>query len=43
MEVDLRTVEGAVALVDDVVDPAAIERRTKRALGEVPLLVAAEL
>ena len=43
MQVDLRPVERAVALVDRVVDPAPVERRAERALGEVPLLVRAEL
>ena len=43
MQVDLRPVERAVALVDVVLDPAPLERRAQRALGEVPLLVGAEL
>ena len=43
VQVDLRPVERAVALVDDVLEPAAVERRLQRALGEVPLLVGAEL
>ena len=43
VQVDLRAVEGAVALVDRVRDPAPLERGAQRALGEVPLLVGAEL
>src|SRR5205823_6429182 len=36
-------VEGAVALVQLVLDPAPLERRLERGFGEVPLLVRAEL
>ena len=43
MQVDLRPVERAVAGVDRVLEPAAVERRLQRALGEVPLLLGAEL
>src|SRR5581483_6714031 len=43
VQVDLRTVEGPVALVDLVGDAAPLERRLQRALGEVPLLVGTEL
>ena len=42
VQVDLRPVERAVALVDAVLEAAAVERGAQRALGEVPLLVAAE-
>ena len=43
VQVDLRPVERAVALVQLVLEPAPLERRSQRALGEVPLLVGAEL
>ena len=43
MQVDLRPVERAVALVELVLEPAPLERRAQRGLGEVPLLVGAEL
>ncbi len=42
VQVDLRPVEGALALVDRVLDPVPLERRLERALGVVPLLVGAE-
>ena len=43
VQVDLRPVEGAFAGAEHVLDLVALERRLERALGEVPLLVAAEL
>ena len=42
LEVDLGTVERTVALVDDVLDAAALERRPERVLGAVPDLVGAD-
>ena len=42
VEVDLRPVERAVALVERVLEPSPLERCAESALGEVPLLVAAE-
>ena len=43
VQVDLRPVEGAVALVHDVLEPAPLERGGEGRLGDVPLLVGAEL
>ena len=43
VEVDLRPVERALALADAVREPAPLERRLQHALGEVPLLLGAEL
>src|SRR4051795_7064296 len=42
MQVDLRAVEGAVALVDAVVEVVGLERRLERALRVVPQLVGAD-
>ena len=43
VQVDLRAVEGAVARVEHVLEPAPVERGLQRRLGEVPLLLGAEL
>src|SRR5690348_14286011 len=43
MEIDLRPVERAVALVQLVLETAALESRLQSGLGEVPFLVGAEL
>ena len=43
MEVDLRAVERAVALVQVVLEALPLERRSQGAFGEVPLLVGSEL
>ena len=43
VQVDLRPVERALPLADEVFEAPAVERRLQRALGEVPLLVGAEL
>ena len=43
VQVDLRPVERALALADEVVDGVPLERAHELALGEVPLLVGAEL
>jgi hypothetical protein len=43
VQVDLRTVERPLAGADDIVDRVALQCRFELTLGEVPLLVAAEL
>ena len=43
VQVDLRAVEGAVALVHLVVDAAPVERAPERGFREIPLLVGSEL
>jgi hypothetical protein len=43
VQVDLRAVERPLALADEVLDPVPLERAHELALGEVPLLVRAEL
>jgi hypothetical protein len=43
VQVDLGPVERPFTLADDVGNPVALQRRMDLGLGEVPLLVAAEL
>jgi hypothetical protein len=42
VEIDLRPIEGAVALVQVVLEPAALERPLERGLGPVPHVLAAD-